>query len=147
MAALRARCGWAGGAPEPVVRRYLRGEHHPQEALAARLGVLADVDGTLVGYAAGHLTTRLGCAGEVQWLLVAPESRGGQVASALLGHLARWLVAAGARRVCVNVEPANERARRFYRRHGATDLSEYWMVWPDIGAAFGESDPAPATVA
>ena len=133
MAALRTASGWTGGADAERMRRYLLGEHHPRHALAPRVACLAVVDTSMAGFIAGHLSTRFGCAGELQWLLVAPEFRGALVASTLLASLADWFVAAGAARVCVNVAPENLRARRFYARCGAVSLSPHWMVWDDIG--------------
>jgi GNAT superfamily N-acetyltransferase len=115
--------------------RIAPGEHHPRHALATRAGFVAEADGRLVGFTAGHLTTRFGCQGELQWLFVAPERRGSGVAGLLLARLAEWFADHGAARVCVNVEPANLRARRFYARCGAHVLSDFWMAWPDIAVA------------
>ena len=111
--------------------RYLAGTHHPQEALQAREMWLVSVDGSAIGYVAGHLTRRFECDGELQWIYVAPEARGTPVAGELLRIMARWFVAQGARRICVDV--GDERARRFYRRHGAVEISQHWMTWDDIG--------------
>jgi GNAT superfamily N-acetyltransferase len=133
MARLREEGGWTGGAPEARMRLYLAGEHHPRHALAPRVAFVAEEGGRVIGFIAGHLTTRFGCHGELQWLFVAPERRGGGAAARLLERLAAWLAAHGAARVCVNVEPENTPARRFYARHGAQGLDEHWMVWPDIG--------------
>lgn len=135
MAQLREESGWHGGAGAGTMRRYLAGEHHPHHSLAPRVAYVAMSGGTVVGYIAGHRTTRFGCAGELQWLLVAPTQRRGTVASGLLAALATWFSAQGATRVCVNVAPENVPARRFYSRHGAMDLSEYWMVWSDVAVA------------
>jgi ribosomal protein S18 acetylase RimI-like enzyme len=132
MASLRERSGWGGGASEAVMRLYLAGEHHPQHARSARVAFLAEFDGAAVGYIAGHLTTRFGCGGELQWLLVSPARRGGPAATMLLRRLAGWFARHGAPRVCVNVASDNSRARGFYRRHGAEELSPHWMVWADI---------------
>jgi GNAT superfamily N-acetyltransferase len=117
------------------MHRYLIGEHHPQRALAGRAVFVAEVEGALVGFIAGHLTTRFGCDGELQWLLVAPAWRGSLTAGGLLQTLAAWFVCRTAPRVCVNVALENVRARRFYARCGAVELSEGWMVWPDIKIA------------
>ena len=125
MASLRDASGWTGGAGADTMRRYLAGEHHPQQALAPRAAFVAEADGVVVGYVAGHRTTRFGCAGEIQWLLVAPAYRGGEVGAGLLAAMAAWFVAEGAGRVCVNVAPENAPARRLYARHGAMALSEY----------------------
>jgi GNAT superfamily N-acetyltransferase len=135
MAELRAASGWGGGAAGETMFRYLSGVHHPRQALAPRAAFVAESEGGVVGYIAGHRTTRFGCAGELQWLLVAPARRGGSVAATLLQALATWFVQQGASRVCVNVASGNVRARRFYARHGAVELSDHWMVWPDIEVA------------
>ena len=132
MASLRERSGWTGGASEAVMRLYFLGEHHPQHALAPRVAFLAESDTSAIGYIAGHLTKRFGCDGELQWLLVAPAHRGSPTATRLLRRLAGWFACHGAPRVCVNVASDNSRARGFYRRHGAKELSPHWMVWADI---------------
>ena len=54
---------------------YLNGDHHPQKALPPRVGYVAEAGGAVVGYIAGHLTTRNGCAAEVQYLFVSPDYR------------------------------------------------------------------------
>jgi ribosomal protein S18 acetylase RimI-like enzyme len=98
---------------------------------------LAMEEGTPIGYVTGHLTRRFGCEGELQWIYVVPEYRGTPIATELLCLLATWFVEQGARRVCVDV--GNERARRFYRRHGADNLNEHWLVWNDISAVLGDA--------
>jgi hypothetical protein len=40
-----------------------------------------------------------------------------------------------AAKVCVDVDPANTTARRFYTRHGAVPLNPHWLVWNDITLA------------
>jgi GNAT superfamily N-acetyltransferase len=112
--------------------RYFDGEHHPQHALLPRIGFVARVSDTAVGYIAGHLTTRFDCHGELQYLFVAPEYRRSGVASGLLQQLALWFQSQGARRVCVNVEPDNLPARTFYARHGAEEFRSHWMLWSDV---------------
>ena len=104
--------------------RYLAGDHHPQHALLPRAMWMAEEGESPIGYVAGHLTRRFGCAGELQWIYVVPEHRRTQVASQLLRLLAGWFLEHAARRVCVDV--GDEDARPFYRRHGA-------VVWNDIG--------------
>jgi GNAT superfamily N-acetyltransferase len=140
MAELRERSKWDGGASADIMRRYLAGTHHPQDALAPRIAYIAEEDGFLVGYIAGHQTTRFGYAGEIQWMLVAPPYRGRGVSAALLGAIAQWFVDQGASRVCVNVEPENVPARRCYARHGAVELSKYWMAWPNVATAIPSHD-------
>jgi ribosomal protein S18 acetylase RimI-like enzyme len=128
---------WQGAGPDARVRRYLAGEHHPQQALALRVVYVADA-GEIIGYIAGHLTRRFGCDGELQWLALAPERRGSGVADALFHHLAAWFSAADVHRVCVDVQPGNARARRFYQRMGARELNPHWLQWDDIAVPPGD---------
>ena len=135
MAAIRAKT-W-GDADYWITRisQYMDGTNNPRHALAPRvLYVAADGD-ALAGIVAGHLTRRHGCDGELEWIDVAPSHRGTGIAAELLAHLARWFVAQQAFRVCVDVDPENARARRFYSRHGAIPLNPHWLVWSDIRMA------------
>jgi len=135
MARIREAGYWTGGAPALWMARYLAGEHHPHHARARRIIYVAEEEGQMIGFIVGHLTSRFGCDGEMQWLYVVPERRGSGTAVRLLDSLATWFVVEDARRVCVNVEPENGRARRFYERQGACPLNDYWLVWPDVGEA------------
>ncbi len=116
---------------------YLEGTHHPNRALPPRAVFLAEDGDAVVGYIAGHLTTRYECDGEVQWLWVAPEHRRSGVASRLLRLQAEWFVRQEACRVCVDVVPENVRARSFYRRHGAIELNPSWVVWENVSTVSG----------
>jgi ribosomal protein S18 acetylase RimI-like enzyme len=120
------------------ISRYLNHEHHPQQSLMPRVIYVAAEGNSVVGFVAGHLTRRFACDGELQWIDVIPECRGMGVASELLHLLVSWFVEQKAFRVCVNVDPANTRAQRFYRRHGAEPLNEHWLVWNDIRVVLGK---------
>ena len=146
MALARAAGHWTGGASASVMARYLAGEHHPQQALLPRVAYVAEDGGEVVGFVAGHLTRRFGCAGEVQWIFVAPAHRGGTIATALLYRLAVWFADRSAARVCVNVAPDNFRATAFYVRHGAGVLNDHWLEWTNLAAAVQE-DPSRAAPA
>ena len=117
------------------IAAYMDRELHPQKALMPRVLYVAVQDDSLVGMIAGHLTRRFDCAGELEWIDVIPEQRGTGIASELLRFLAKWFVEQNALRVCVDVDPENALAQKFYRRHGAEDLRPHWLVWPDIGVA------------
>ena len=119
----------AAGPGDARMAAYFAGDHHPQQALAPRVGYVALDDDRVVGYIAGHLTRRHDCQGEVQYLYVAPAYRRLGVASALLELLADWFTRQGARRVCVNVNLESPAAAPFYRSHGAEPLSKFWYVW------------------
>lgn len=114
------------------IKDYLGRQVDPGEALSPRAAFVCADDKRVVGLVAGHLTRRFGCEGELQWISVRPEYRGRGVAAGLLRRMAEWFVAHKARSICVDVEPANHVARRFYARHGAVDLRPHWMVWKDI---------------
>jgi ribosomal protein S18 acetylase RimI-like enzyme len=93
--------------------------------------VAADAQ-AIVGYIGGHLTERYGCDGELQYLYVTPGHRRSGIASRMLQSLWHWFGEREASRICVDVEPDNAVARRFYVSHGATYLNSHWLVWPDI---------------
>jgi len=116
------------------ISRYMEGVDNPREALSPRTLYVAADGESLAGIIAGHLTRRHGCQGELEWIDVAEQYRGSGVASELFGHLATWFVSQHALKVCVDVDPTNSRARRFYARHGARPLNPHWMVWDDVGA-------------
>src|SRR6185295_8364140 len=118
------------GEPDWRMAAYLDGRHHPGQALAPRTGFLALDDEHVVGYIAGHLTRRLRCQGELQYLYVAQSYRRSGVARTLVRKLADWFLPQGAQRVCVNA--ADDSAAEFYRRIGAVDLKPHWLVWDDI---------------
>lgn len=120
------------------ISRYLDCELHPQQALTPRVIYVASEGDSLLGLIAGHLTRRFGCDGELEWINVIPERRGSKIASELLRLLAAWFVEQKASRICVDVDPANTTAQRFYRRHGAVNLNAHWLVWNNINAVLGE---------
>ncbi len=125
---------WTGS-----ISRYLSCEQHPRQALMPRTSYVAVEGDSLVGFIAGHLTRRYSCDGELQWINVIPERRGTPIASELLRHLAVWFSQQNAKRICVDVQPANSVARRFYIRHGARELNAHWLVWEDIKAVLSPS--------
>ena len=132
MAAIRA-LEW-GSFWTDRISRYLNGQHSPQQALPARTVFVAIEGSDLVGFVAGHKTRRLGCDGELQWINVAKEKRGMGVAGQLMTKIGMWFVAQDARRICVNVDPANLTARRLYTGYGAQILNDQWMIWADARA-------------
>ncbi len=120
------------GPADPRMAAYLSGQHNPQQALAARTAFVALAGNDVVGYIAGHATSRYGCSGEVQYLYVAPHCRRSGVAHHLLGLLAQWFHAAGSHRVCVNADVESRAAVAFYLAEGALPLNTHWYVWEDI---------------
>ena len=135
MAAIRAADWGTEEYWQARILQYLRHEQHPRQASRPRIAFVCLEDNYVVGFIAGHLTRRFGCAGELEWISITPQFRGRGIASELLRRLAEWFLKHEALRVCVDVDPSNEVARRFYARHGAEDLKPHWMVWRNIGRA------------
>jgi GNAT superfamily N-acetyltransferase len=121
------------GPADGRMAAYLDGQHHPQQALPTRTAFVALIGRDVVGYIAGHATTRHGCAGEVQYLYVAPLFRRRGIAATLLRLLAAWFSERGIRRVCVNADIDSPGAVAFYVAFEAVPLSKFWYVWEDIG--------------
>jgi GNAT superfamily N-acetyltransferase len=129
---------------DPRMAAYFKREHHPQLALLPRAGHVAFAKGRMIGYIAGHLTKRHGCAGEVQYLFVAPAWRKQGIASALLQLMAKWFQENAAAKVCVCVDADSPAAMPFYRSQGASPLathSRHWAVWEDIGIILSPNNP------
>ena len=121
-------------AADPRMAVYLDGHHHPQKALPPRIAYVALVNGEVIGYIAGHRTTRHECAGEVQYLFVSPTFRRGGIATHLLRLLAAWFQSQGADKVCVGVaDDSPPEAQPFYKSVGASAFKKYWYAWEDIG--------------
>jgi GNAT superfamily N-acetyltransferase len=124
---------------DPRMASYLDGKSHPQQALPERVGYVATIDDAVVGYVAGHLTTRNDCAGEIQLLFVSPACRRKGIGTMLLGLLAAWFKKQDARRVCVPI--ANDsapEAKPFVEHAGASPLRRHWHGWEDIGVLVGK---------
>ena len=112
---------------------YMDLEVHPRQALKPRVVYVAEQQSEVVAFAAGHLTRRFDCQGELEWINVATEARGCGLADELLRRVAGWFISQGAKRICVDVVPENTVARRFYARHGAREFRSSWLLWDDIG--------------
>lgn len=114
------------------IRGYASGALNPGQALPPRVIYVAVEDSRVVGFIAGHLSTRFECDGELEWLNVVEDKRRAGVAAELLHVLAAWFRDQNAKRICDDADPENPGARAFYRKHGAQDLNAHWLVWPDI---------------
>jgi GNAT superfamily N-acetyltransferase len=115
---------------ENRITAYLQGIHHPQHALAPRVIYVARQDGKVLGFIAGHLSTRYQCEGELQWVDVLETNRREGIATALLAKLAGWFQWHNAKKICVDA--ANDGAKAFYEKSGAKKLNEHWLYWDDI---------------
>jgi len=139
MARIRAQTWGSEEYWNARIAAYLDGQLHPKHSLTPRVGYVAADGESLVGLVAGHLTQRFGCDGELEWIDVIPERRGSGAAAELLRRLAKWFVEHKAFRICVDVQPTNTTARRFYVRHGAEPLNPHWLFWKDIQMVLGKT--------
>lgn len=143
MAAVRASSWETEAYWTSRIESYLLGLHDPAHALAPRAAFVAlDDDGTMIGFVAGHLTTRYGCDGELQWIDTISNRRKTGVGTALVHEMAAWFVAQNASRVCIDVDPQNHIARNFYKKLGATELNQHWLVWESIQDVLERGDRA-----
>lgn len=124
----------------PRVTRYMNVENHPQKALAPRILYVAVENDKIVGFIAGHLTQRLECEGELQWIDITSANRRKGIATELVRMLAAWFVEQKALKVCV--DPGNDNARKFYAALGAENLDAHWMYWKDIGVLLKDKNPS-----
>ena len=109
---------------------YLEGTLNPQQALKPRIIYIAQVNNLIIGLIAGHLTQRLGCDGELEWIDIRKEFQRKGIASELIRLLAKWFVSQKACKICI--DPGSEEAKEFYRKNGAQMLNDHWMFWEDI---------------
>lgn len=120
------------------IRGYLDRKNNPGDSLVPRVIYVAMEGEYLIGFVAGHLSTRFNCQGELEWINVVPQHHGGGTGSQLLRLLAQWFVERKAFRICVDVEPDNTLAHRFYMRHGAEKLNKHWLVWKDVSVVLNK---------
>jgi ribosomal protein S18 acetylase RimI-like enzyme len=132
MAAIRAREWQTAEFWTASIGDYLAGTRSPQKAMPDRAVWVALEDHAVVGFVAGHLTTRFGCQGELQWINVLSEHRGKGIAGSLMNNMLEWFRHQNAFHICVDVEPQNSAARALYASYGAVPLSDYWMHWRDL---------------
>lgn len=120
------------GPADARMAAYLEGHHHPQQALAPRTAFVALDGDAVIGYVAGHATTRFGYDGEVQYLYVVPAWRRRGVARTLLRLLATWFASRQIHRVCVNADIDSPGAVPFYVAVGGMPLNAHWYAWEDL---------------
>jgi ribosomal protein S18 acetylase RimI-like enzyme len=120
----------------PRITAYMTGENNPQMALPQRVVYVAEEYSKVIGLVAGHLTRRLYCEGELEWIDVDTEYRRKGIASELVRLLAKWFEEQNAHKICV--DPGNEDARKFYAVLGAENLNQHWMYWKDISMLLKE---------
>ena len=115
----------------PRITAYMNGENNAQMALPQRVVFVAMENEDIIGFIAGHLTRRLDCEGELEWIDVDTGYRRKGIATELVRILAKWFEEQNVHKICV--DPGNDDARKFYATNGAENLNAHWMYWEDIG--------------
>lgn len=116
----------------PRVSGYFAGTYHPGYALEDRAMFVAIDQKRIVGFIAGHCSTRMGCTAELQWMFVLPQWQRKGIGAGLLEPLRQWFKVQSSTRVIIDAPPENP-YRAFYLKHGAFPLDEYWLYWENIG--------------
>lgn len=112
---------------------YINGQS-PQTSKPERIVLKAiDDSNRIIGFIAGHLTTRFNLDAEIQSFYVLKEKQKQGIGSLLLVELIRWLIDLDAKTLCVGFKPENK-YKSFYLKHGGEYLNEHWIIWKDIHA-------------
>ncbi len=122
--ALRLRA--LADAPDAFGATLAEAEAEPDEAwqeraAAARVTLVAEVDGRLVGMAAGGTAPIDPSSAALYSMWVEPDHRGTGVASAIVGAIVDWATGAGYQGLGLGVTTTNARAIAFYERLGFVD--------------------------
>lgn len=85
----------------------------------------------IVGYIAGHLTSRSDSQGEILSMNILKPQLGKGVEVNLLRILSRWFKSRGVASVCIRVMEHNP-YKEFYAQHGAKPVNDSLYRWEDI---------------
>ena len=125
----------------PRIDGYLAGTYDPGYALPSRAVLVAEQGGEVVGFVAGHASTRMAPVlmdgeAELQWMFVLPAWHRQGIGTRLLRPMAAWFLEHHCRHVIVDAAPGNP-FRGFYLRNGAEALDHQWLHWPDVESGVG----------
>jgi GNAT superfamily N-acetyltransferase len=118
-------------------RGYLTQGSSAQMSRGDGFALLAEIGDRPVGFAAYHHTSRHGADAELQAIFVRTEAQGQGVGTELLRLIGGRLHAEGSRTMCVGYDPRNPYSR-FYRKHGAVEISPHWALWRDVSRLAAE---------
>lgn len=123
------------------IHDYLAGELDPKFALKPRVSYTCCEAKSIIGFIAGHLTTRHSYEGELEWINVLPEKRR---SGSRESYFVRWQNGSSYKTPCGSAWTSNLSnmiARRFYSRSGAENLKPHWMVRNDIAVVLSNVRP------
>ena len=111
---------------------YFKGQSPPTSKPERLMLKAVTKDNKIIGYLAGHLTTRYNMDAEIQSLYVLKQEQKKDVGTKLLAEFIKWLMNLDAKILCVGIKPENK-YKAFYLKHGGQYINEHWIFWQDIG--------------
>jgi len=108
---------------------YFNGQS-PASAKPERVVYKAVIDGKIVGYIAGHLTSRHEKDAEIQSFYILKEYQRKGIGTKLLAEFLGWLQTHGATSLCVGIDNTNP-YQAFYLKYRSAYLNPHWMFWDD----------------
>jgi GNAT superfamily N-acetyltransferase len=114
-------------------QHYLQEGSSAQQSLGDGYAILAEHRGQLIGFAGYHHTRRWGCDAELESIYIRLSHQGRGVGTFLLREIIKRLRQDGSRSMCVGYSPSNP-YKRFYIKHGATEINPHWAVWRTLPA-------------
>jgi GNAT superfamily N-acetyltransferase len=109
---------------------YFRAES-PATSKRERIVFKAVDDVRIVGFIAGHLTTRYDMDAEIQNFYILKSYQRQGIGADLLKHLVAWLQQQQIQSLCVGIDPENP-YQQFYLKQGGRHLNPHWMVWDNL---------------
>lgn len=103
----------------------------PASAKPERIVFKALIGNELVGYIAGHLTTRYDKDAEIQSFYILKEYQGKGIGGQLLHHFVKWLLQYDVKSLCVGFHEANP-YQAFYIKYGGKYLNPHWIYWDEV---------------
>jgi GNAT superfamily N-acetyltransferase len=103
----------------------------PASAKPERIVYKAVIDGQIIGYIAGHLTTRYDMDAEIQSFYVLKEHQQAGAGSKLFESLLSWLATQNATSLCVGIDDKNP-YQAFYLKYSGKHLNPHLICWEDV---------------
>lgn len=112
---------------------YLTGASSPTAARPERIVFKACTGQRMVGFIAGHLTTRYGKEAEIQSFFVLLENQRAGLGGKLLLQFIDWARRQNVKSMCVGIAASNK-YKAFYLKNGGQYINPHWIYWDDMQA-------------
>ena len=109
---------------------YFTGES-PSSSKPDRIVFGVTEAGEIIGYIAGHHTSRFDVDLEIQSFYILKKWQRKSIGTNLLVRLSQWAQVKGYVSACVGVAPLNP-YRSFYLKHGAYVRNQHWLEWGNL---------------